>query len=179
MRITNYTPPIPGFGAADGWNLGGSLQWVEAEIRELEQKSERAKGKVHPHYQERLKELHNMHEILEGELSGLGTQEIPGASTQLIPYPQDLPGAETTSIQVEPEMSHASPPRMSGSPSSQERPWLGSDAKTLPWDKGVDVLSLEEGNSAEQQIKESKAQFSQENHLGSFLAKAQHADHTK
>ena len=68
---------------------------------------------------------------------------------------------------------------MSGSPSSQERPWLGSDAETPAWDKEVDILSLVEGNSAKQQIQEAQAQFSQENPLGSFLAKAKWADWTK
>ena len=76
-------------------------------------------GKGQAHYQERLKELCHIHETLEGELTGLGMEETPRASTLSIWSPQDLPGPEATAIHVEPEMWSASPPRVSGSPSSQ------------------------------------------------------------
>ena len=51
-----------------------------------------------------------------------GNRGIPRAPTPLIPLPQDLLGPETTAVPVEPKTSNASPPRVSGSPSSQERP---------------------------------------------------------
>ena len=116
---------------------------------------------------------------MEWECAGLGTEEIPRALTSSIPLSQDLPGPEAAAVPGEPKMLNASPPKMSGSPSSQEKPLLRSDMETPPQDKKVDVPSMEEENLAEQWIQEAQAQFSWENPLGSFLAKAQQADWTK
>ena len=65
----------------------------------MEQKNEGAKGKVHAHYQERLKEVCYTQETFEGELVGLGTGEIPRAPTPLILSLQDLPGLEAQPYQ--------------------------------------------------------------------------------
>ena len=99
-----------------------SLQQVKAEIKYLEQKSDRPEGKVQAHYQERLKELCHTQETLEGDPIGLRMEETPGALTPLISSSQDILGLDATTIPMEPEMLSASPPRVSRSPSSQERP---------------------------------------------------------
>ena len=142
------------------------------KIHDLEQKSEGPDGKVHIHYQEKLTELCYTCETLEAELTGLRTEEIPGAPTPLVPSPHDLPGPEDTVVPAEPQMSGASLPRVSRSP-SQEGPQLGSEVKALTKGTEVDIPSLEEGNLAGQQIQEAQAWFSQENPPGSFLAKSQ------
>ena len=122
MSTTNLGPPIQDPVQQMAGSLGESLQQVQAGIQDLEQKSKVAKGKVHAHYQERLKELHHTKETLEGELMSLGTEEIPRALTPLILSLQDLPGLEAIAVPVEPEMLNVSPPRVSRSPSLQERP---------------------------------------------------------
>ena len=97
---TTYFTPSPGSSAADSRSLGGKLAvWVE--IRELEQKSKGAEGKVHAHYQERLKELCNTLKTLEGELAGLGTEQIPRTLTPSIPLPQDLLRPEAAAVPAE------------------------------------------------------------------------------
>ena len=84
----------------------------------------------------------------------LHTEDIPRELRPLILSLKDLLGLETAAIPAEPKMSSVSPPGVSGSPTSQERPQLGSDIETAPQDREVDVLSLKEGNSSKQQIKE-------------------------
>ena len=89
------------------------------------------------------------------------------------------PGPEAAAIPVELKMSGVSLPRVSGCPSLQKWPWPGSDAETPHQDKGVDILSLGEGNLAKQWIQIAQAWFSWETPLGSFLAKAKWTKQTK
>ena len=128
-----------------------------------EQKSEGAEHKVHTQYQEKPKELHHTYETLGAELTGLRVEEIPRAPTPSGQSPQDPPALEITVVPVDPETLGASLPRVSRSPSSQERPQPGSEIKAPSKDTGIDISSLEEENVAGQQIQEVQAQFSQEN----------------
>ena len=93
--------------------------------------------------------------------------------------PVGLPGSETTVVPAECQTSWCVSARVSRSLSLQEGPQPESEVKAPTQDMGVDVLSLEEGTPAGQQIQEAQAQFGQENLLDSFLAKAQNTEQTK
>ena len=50
ISTTNLTPPIQGLVQQMAGALWETLQWVEMEIQDLEQKSEGAEGKAQDHY---------------------------------------------------------------------------------------------------------------------------------
>ena len=52
MSTTNLTPPVQGLVQQTAEALEEWWWQVEAEIHDLEQKSEGAEGEVHTHYQE-------------------------------------------------------------------------------------------------------------------------------
>ena len=132
------------------------------------------RGKLHTHYQEKLTELCHNHEILEAELTGLRTEEIPRSPTPSVASSQDLPGVEATAVPAEPEMLGAFLPRVCGSPSLQEGAQPGGEVETTTGDMGVSRCSKPGGGKfGWTMIQEAQTQFSQENPLGSFLAKAQ------
>ena len=105
MSTTDLAPSFQCLVQQTAGALGESLEWVEEEIQDLEQKSEGAKGNVQDHYQEILKELWHTKETLEKELASLGTEVIPRTLTLSIPSVQDLLGLEATAIPVEPKTS--------------------------------------------------------------------------
>ena len=123
MSTTNCAPPpVQGPVQQMAEVLGGKLAVSVGRDQGIGAESERAEGKVHAHHQERLKELCNTQETLEEELTGLGTEEIPGALTPSIQSLQDLLGLEATAVPADPKTLNASQPRVSSSPCSQERP---------------------------------------------------------
>ena len=112
MSTTNITPPIQGLVKWMAGVMEESLQQVEAEIWDLEQKSEEAKGKAQPHYGERLKELQHAQKALKGELTVLGMER--SLKLQHLQYHLCI---SVSAISVEPNT-----PRVSRSPSSQGGP---------------------------------------------------------
>ena len=132
MSSTNLSPPIKGSGQWTTNTVEGSLWGVEAEIQELEQKIEVAKGKIQAHYQEWLGGLCHAWEALQEELVGLreeGTARAPPPLTSL----QATPRSED----LAPLAGHATP-RVLRSPSPKEMPLAVSDAENM--EEGVTKL---------------------------------------
>ena len=119
MSTTNLIPPVQGLVQQTGESSGEWLWQMETEIHDLERNSKGTEGKVHALYQEKLMELHHIHEILEAAHQPENRGDIWGP-TPLVPSPQDLLGPKMAYVPMEPEMSVVYPPRVSGSPSSQE-----------------------------------------------------------
>ena len=154
--------------------LGENLQWVEAEIRDLEQKSEGSKGKAQAHYQERLKELCHTQETLEEELMGLGTEEIPQSPNTIDTVSTESPGTGSYSHPSKPEMSSASPQGVWKS-------FLTGKAMTGEWYQNP---TPKQGVGRRETFgwtmyPRCQAYFRQDNLLGSFLPKAQWIEQTK